>query len=103
MVIFGNELPHFNDNSHSFVFQTELMVKEAFIHVIASDEEFIYFHLPPVSGWGQAFQSTVFGLACYRQIPASEITHRSPEVTRTTIQKSVAILCSKVISRRLYR
>ena len=36
----------------------------------ASEEEFIYFHLPPVPGWTQYPQATLFGLACFRQIDA---------------------------------
>jgi hypothetical protein len=33
----------------------------------AAEEEFIYFHLPPVAGWSN-FTQTTFGLACFRQI-----------------------------------
>ena len=35
----------------------------------AAEEEYIYFHLPPVKLWsGQLYQQTLFGLACFRQI-----------------------------------
>ena len=37
----------------------------------ASEEEIIYFHLPPVSKWAPAYQQTTFGVACYRQIDAT--------------------------------
>ena len=33
----------------------------------AAEEEFIYFHLPPVATWPSNHQ-TLFGLACFRQI-----------------------------------
>ena len=36
----------------------------------AAEEEYIYFHLPPVKGWNAdpSYQQTLFGLACFRQI-----------------------------------
>ena len=37
----------------------------------ASEEEFIYFHLPPVPSWEKYSKSTLFGLACFRQIDAN--------------------------------
>jgi len=60
----------------------------------AVDEEFIYFHLPPVPSWDSHYQSTVFGLACYRQIKATELTVKAADVTRSTVQKAVVVLAS---------
>lgn len=31
------------------------------------DEDFAYFHLPPVAGWSVA-ETTLFGISCNRQI-----------------------------------
>ncbi|KAH9270273.1 hypothetical protein BASA83_007612 [Batrachochytrium salamandrivorans] len=56
----------------------------------ASTEEFIYFHLPPVPSWTKYPQSTLFGLACFRQIDAQD-------VTRTKVQKAVVVLASQPI------
>ncbi|KAI8588358.1 transport protein Avl9-domain-containing protein [Geranomyces variabilis] len=63
----------------------------------ATDEEFIYFHLPPVSKWLQYPQSTLFGLACYRQMPATELINRTSDVTRSTVQKAVVVLATQPV------
>jgi Transport protein Avl9 len=60
----------------------------------ASEEEFIYFHLPPVPTWPTYPQTTMFGLACFRQIDAKDLLHTTTDVTRTKVQKSVVVLAS---------
>nr|CDJ85299.1 Late secretory pathway protein AVL9 domain containing protein [Haemonchus contortus] len=37
-------------------------------------------------------QEAVFGISCYRQIPASDLVAKSDDVTRSTVQKSVCVL-----------
>lgn len=65
----------------------------------ASQQEFIYFHLPPVSDWKDEcsgnYRKTVFGLSCYRQIAADELLIKTSDVTRSTVQKSVVVLASE--------
>ncbi|KAJ3244155.1 late secretory pathway protein avl9 [Chytriomyces hyalinus] len=62
----------------------------------ASEEEFIYFHLPPVSTWAN-YNATVFGLACFRQIPVNELLHKTADLTRTSVQKALVVLASEPI------
>jgi hypothetical protein len=38
------------------------------------DEDFAYFHLPPVPGWSVA-ETTLFGISCNRQI-ASKVRNK---------------------------
>jgi len=52
------------------------------------DGDTIYFHLPhPLNP-----SLTVFGVSCYRQISSELLTHRTSDVTRGTVQKSVVIV-----------
>ena len=37
-------------------------------------------------------RKTIFGISCYRQIDASELTNRTEDITRATVQKSVCVL-----------
>ncbi|KAJ3412660.1 late secretory pathway protein avl9 [Chytridiales sp. JEL 0842] len=60
------------------------------------DQEFIYFHLPPVPEW-EGYTSTTFGLACFSQIPAEELLNKSDDVTRSMVQKAVVVLSSEPI------
>ncbi|KAJ3416688.1 late secretory pathway protein avl9 [Chytridiales sp. JEL 0842] len=62
----------------------------------ASEEEFIYFHLPPVPHWSN-YNTTLFGLACFRQIPASELLIKTKDITRSTVQKAVVVLATEPI------
>lgn len=52
------------------------------------DRDTIYFHLPHPS----RPERTVYGISCYRQMPADRLKQRPDEVTRTTVQKSVVVL-----------
>ena len=58
----------------------------------STDEEFIYFHLPPVDNWTGPYQKTLFGLACFRQIDSKDLINKPADVTRTKVQKSVVVL-----------
>ncbi|KAJ8313653.1 hypothetical protein KUTeg_008214 [Tegillarca granosa] len=48
----------------------------------------IYFHLPSRDRQCK----TVYGVACYRQMNASDLRNRTSDVTRSTVQKSVCVL-----------
>ncbi|KAL9966000.1 hypothetical protein ACROYT_G024005 [Oculina patagonica] len=52
------------------------------------------FHLPSLSTSvsKQNFQSTVFGISCYKQIDSKDLKIKNDDVTRRTVQKSVCIL-----------
>ncbi|XP_025425138.1 late secretory pathway protein AVL9 homolog [Sipha flava] len=52
------------------------------------DEDTAYFHLPSL----QDSNETIYGISCYRQIPLEKIINRTPDMTRSTIQKSVCVL-----------
>ncbi|XP_050531608.1 late secretory pathway protein AVL9 homolog [Daktulosphaira vitifoliae] len=52
------------------------------------DEDTSYFHLPSLKNPNE----TIYGISCYRQIPLEKIINRTPDMTRSTIQKSVCVL-----------
>ena len=57
-------------------------------------EEFSYFTLL----WKNPASSTatsLFGISCTRQISAHKLKHKSPDVTRSTVQKSVVVLTAE--------
>lgn len=60
------------------------------------DEDYSYFHLlvPTL-----AQHRTIFGISCNRQIPADQLLRKGKEVTRSTVQKAIVILASKVRRR----
>ncbi|KAI7867593.1 transport protein Avl9-domain-containing protein [Spinellus fusiger] len=60
------------------------------------DEDFAYFHLPPVSGWSVA-ETTLFGISCNRQIPAKDLLVTTPDITRSIVQKAVVVLARQPI------
>ncbi|KAI7852856.1 AVL9/DENND6 domain-containing protein [Circinella umbellata] len=60
------------------------------------DEDFAYFHLPPVSGWSVA-ETTLFGISCNRQIAAKDLLTTTPDVTRSIVQKAVVVLARQPI------
>ncbi len=53
------------------------------------EEESVFFTLPDLHYPGK----TVFGVACCRQIGANELPKVDDEITRSTIQKSICVLC----------
>ncbi|KAH7035438.1 transport protein Avl9-domain-containing protein [Microdochium trichocladiopsis] len=57
----------------------------------ASTEDFSYFTLlRPATGDGPA--TSLFGISCTRQLDASQLLNRPPEVTRSTVQKAVVVI-----------
>ncbi|KUL88581.1 hypothetical protein ZTR_05114 [Talaromyces verruculosus] len=57
----------------------------------ASTEDFSYFTLRREATSTQNATS-LFGISCTRQIPASSLIVRSPDVTRSTVQKAVVVV-----------
>ncbi|KAI8054815.1 transport protein Avl9-domain-containing protein [Thamnidium elegans] len=60
------------------------------------DEDFAYFHLPPVPGWSVA-KTTLFGISCNRQIPTKDLLVKTPDITRSIVQKAVVVLAKQPI------
>ncbi|KAJ3866537.1 transport protein Avl9-domain-containing protein [Lentinula novae-zelandiae] len=58
-----------------------------------SAEDYSYFHIVP-SGPNP---TTVFGISCNQQIAASALLVKTPDVTRSTVQKAVVVLASKPV------
>jgi hypothetical protein len=54
-------------------------------------EDFSYFTLRKVATTDNPATS-LFGVACTRQLDASTLTNRPPEVTRSTVQKAVVVI-----------
>lgn len=54
-----------------------------------STEDFSYFTLRNLS---TPMSSSLFGIACTRQLPASELIERPPEVTRSVVQKAIVVV-----------
>lgn len=52
------------------------------------ERDIIYFNLPDP----EDPSLTVFGISCYRQIPAEKLLAKSADVTRGTVQKSVVVI-----------
>lgn len=60
----------------------------------AAVEDFSYFTLL-WKGSETAPATSLFGISCTRQISAEKLTHKSPDVTRSTVQKSVVVLSTE--------
>ncbi|EGO24143.1 hypothetical protein SERLADRAFT_362188 [Serpula lacrymans var. lacrymans S7.9] len=56
-------------------------------------EDYSYFHLVPSS----PNPSTIFGISCNRQIPASTLLVKDADVTRSIVQKAVVVLVSRPV------
>lgn len=56
------------------------------------EEDYSYFHLllPSVAS------GTLFGISCNRQIQSNELMNKGKDVTRSTVQKAIVVLASKV-------
>lgn len=56
------------------------------------EEDYSYFHLllPAVA------EGTIFGISCNRQIQSDELVNKGKDVTRSTVQKAIVVLASKV-------
>ncbi|KAF9423964.1 late secretory pathway protein avl9 [Podila epigama] len=53
-----------------------------------SDEDFTYFHLPPVKA-RKDVDKTLFGISCNRQILTKDLLVKTDDVTRSSVQKAV--------------
>ncbi|KAF9437796.1 late secretory pathway protein avl9 [Entomortierella beljakovae] len=53
-----------------------------------SDEDFTYFHLPPVKG-REDTAATLFGISCNRQVLTKDLVVKTDDVTRSSVQKAV--------------
>ncbi|KAI8613812.1 transport protein Avl9-domain-containing protein [Chytriomyces sp. MP71] len=53
--------------------------------------DFVYFQVPMKGS------RPIFGVSCFRQIPASELNSKPDDVTRTMVQKAVVVLTSEPI------
>lgn len=93
----------------------KLMVRE---RNVQRDEDYTYFHLhlpnllsatslsssstsPSTSTTAndsvtRELNETVFGISCNRQINSTELLNKGAEITRSTVQKAIVILASKV-------
>ncbi|KAF9573030.1 late secretory pathway protein avl9 [Mortierella alpina] len=61
-----------------------------------SDEDFTYFHLPPVKNRKDATK-TIFGISCNRQILTKDLAVKTDDVTRSSVQKAVVVLANQPI------
>jgi hypothetical protein len=55
------------------------------------------FHLPQVPSWPKYAGNTTFGMACFRQIDATDLIEKTDDITRTKVQKAVVILSREPI------
>jgi hypothetical protein len=60
-----------------------------------NEEDFVWFHLPPVAQWPEYSKGSFFGISCYRQIASEELINKTPDITRSTVQKSVLVITQK--------
>jgi len=60
-----------------------------------NDEDFVWFHLPPVVQWPDYSNTSFFGISCYRQIASDELINKTPDITRSTVQKAVLVITQK--------
>ncbi|KDR83014.1 hypothetical protein GALMADRAFT_238770 [Galerina marginata CBS 339.88] len=58
-----------------------------------SSEDYSYFHLVNPG----PTPTTIFGISCNQQIPASSLLVKGPDVTRSTVQKAVVVLATKPV------
>lgn len=63
------------------------------------EEDYSYFHLLlPSIAPGQ----TIFGVSCNRQIQADQLINKGKDVTRSTVQKAIVVLASKVSTCHIF-
>jgi len=60
-----------------------------------NDEDFVWFHLPPVTQWPEYSKTSFFGISCYRQISSDQLINKTPDITRSTVQKAVLVITQK--------
>lgn len=83
---------------HGDIFQDEDIVKILPFLALPdgahlSLEDYSYFHLVP----NAPIPTTIFGISCNRQIPASVLLVKDVDVTRSIVQKAVVVLASKPV------
>lgn len=83
---------------HGDIFQDEEIVKILPFLALPdgahmSLEDYSYFHLVP----NVPIPTTIFGISCNRQIPASILLVKDVDVTRSIVQKAVVVLASKPV------
>ncbi|KAI9487841.1 MAG: AVL9/DENND6 domain-containing protein [Benjaminiella poitrasii] len=97
-------LPYHKDNKiQQTLEKLELPEEWSFLPFLAlpdgahqKDEDFAYFHLPPVPGWSVA-ETTLFGISCNRQIASKDLLVKTSDVTRSIVQKAVVVLARQPI------
>ncbi|CAG9096972.1 unnamed protein product [Plutella xylostella] len=57
----------------------------------------IFFHLPGLSEPAH----TVYAISCFRQIPLEEVVQKTDDMTRSSVQKSVCVICRYPLFGRL--
>lgn len=68
------------------------------LSIYQREEDYSYFHLLlPLMA-----DSTIFGVSCNRQISSSQLLNKGKEVTRSTVQKAIVVLASKVSFRFIF-
>jgi hypothetical protein len=90
-----------SDGAHAYVLQIDLLaagclsVNARDLKLTAdtcrSSEDFSYFTLRKEASSSQPATS-LFGIACTRQLDASTLINRPAEVTRSTVQKAIVVI-----------
>ncbi|CAG9783824.1 unnamed protein product [Diatraea saccharalis] len=57
----------------------------------------IYFNLPGLNEPAH----TVYGISCFRQIPVEQVVQKTDDMTRSSVQKSVCVICRAPLFGRL--
>lgn len=57
----------------------------------------IFFNLPGLTEPAH----TVYGISCFRQIPIEQVTQKTEDMTRSSVQKSVCVICRAPLFGRL--
>ncbi|CAH0406435.1 unnamed protein product [Chilo suppressalis] len=57
----------------------------------------IYFNLPGLTEPSH----TVYGISCFRQIPVEQVVQKTDDMTRSSVQKSVCVICRAPLFGRL--
>jgi hypothetical protein len=84
-----------SDGAHAYVFSR--LSSECLLTILLyrSTEDFSYFSLRREATPTQKEATSLFGIACTRQIASSQLLNRSPDVTRSTVQKAVVVVTDR--------
>ncbi|CAO3612613.1 unnamed protein product [Mucor hiemalis] len=88
-------LPYHEKDQQTSLEKLELPEEWSFLPFLALPD-FAYFHLPPVPGWSVA-ETTLFGISCNGQIASKDLLVKTPDITRSIVQKAVVVLARKPI------